>query len=143
MELESRAVKNDFKFCKLFSVITASTLILLNACGGVPASLPSGALSELPVGSVIAPDDAIRITFHEALNASSVVGNVGVTQEGTPIPIRVIIDEEGFSLTVVPLTSWVAGKPLVLTLRGGERGIHFKRGVPIQTINITYFVEGK
>lgn len=113
----------------------------LSACGGLSSGLTTSGALDHSYGSRIAADDPITIIFHRQLDPATIPGNITAAADGVAAPFTVSLSESGYTLTIVPATSWKPGAALEIALAGGEDGLQYLDGRTFSTINLVYYVE--
>ena len=113
----------------------------LGACGGLSSGLTTSGALDHAYGSRIAADDPITIIFHRQLVSATIPGNITVTEDGANAPFTVSLHESGYTLTIVPATSWKPGAVLNIVLAGGMDGLRYLDGRTFSTVNLVYYVE--
>jgi hypothetical protein len=113
----------------------------LCACGGMSSGLTTSGALDHAYGSLVAPDEPITIIFHRQLDTDTISGNIMVSADGVAAPFTVSLHESGYTLTILPDTSWKPGAVLEIALAGGANGLRYLDGRTFSTINLVYYVE--
>jgi len=109
----------------------------------VRPSLPSQAVAKESPGAEIGVQEEVRVSFLAQLEPSTLFGNVYALQGGQEVRVIVTLTDDAYTIVVRPFEEWVAGADLEVHIVGGLGGVHFKRGLPIESVVLRYSVEAK